>query len=198
MLREFTVADKVVNGETLTRFNTEIGAPEVMKWEVADADIPRLGNHKVVIIKSAESVTVPSIWKGFLGIVNNGFNDVTNRLNRLLGNNNCTEKVDYSAPFKSVGIHTGVKVEIPEDEILMLYTITNDNDGIQLSGGCQLVDHKGEIIVQVYNVNPTDKFVEKGQPIAIGVFQKVIRGDSVDRPYVSDVPHVGEINLNKE
>ena len=57
MHREFTVADKVVNGETLTRFNTELGAPEVMKWEVEECDIPKLGNGKSVIIKAAEMVT---------------------------------------------------------------------------------------------------------------------------------------------
>ena len=197
MHREFAVADKVVNGETLTRFNTELGAPEVMKWEVEECDIPKLGNGKSVIIKAAEMVTVPSIWKGFLGIVNSGFNDVTNKLNRLLGNNNCAERVDYSAPFKSVGIHTGVKVDIPDDEVLVLYTLTNDNTGIQLSGGCQMVDHKGEIIVQVYNVYPTDKVVEKGQPIAVGVFQKIARGENGEQPFVSGAPFTGGINLDK-
>lgn len=189
MNRYFEVADKVINGEKQTRFDPQQEKPVIVKWDVSLDDIPNFSDgKKYVKIKAAEDLVVPSIWKAFVGVANTGINAFTNKLNSLLGSGTNTEyNADYNEPFRPVPIHTGVKVNMPDDEMLFIHSLPDCKSGVTISGGTQLVTDNDEIIVYVYNTFPSDIRIAKGQEIALGIFQKVSTNTNVNP----------EVNLNK-
>lgn len=184
MNKHFEIADKVVNGEKLTRFDEQTGTAVVVKWDIAESDIPKVeARKKYVEIKVAEDVVVPSIWKGFMSAANTGINNFANKLNSLFSSepSNYQANKDYEDSFRATVVHTGIRAIMSENEILNLYS-ANTTNCILMAGGTQLCTDDREITISVYNVFPKDMLLKKGQTIAFGVFQKVegIEAQNID------------------
>ena len=208
MDRVFNIADKVVNGQKLTNYNSVTGQAEIVKWDVAPEDVPNLADSSYVIFKAAEDVVIPSLWKGFGSQVTNSFNQFTDKINSFLSNIGSNspyqppvQQMDADGPFKPVEIHTGVNVTIPNNEALFIHSYAGGLNGITLAAGVQLVigSTTEEIKIFVYNFFPHDVVIKKGQPIAIGIFQEIKCGDATvqSQPFTVDPAKVATENVSQ-
>ena len=86
---------------------------------------------------------------------------------------------DVVIPFAStVHIHTGVKVQMPSDEVLKIYPRSSMaiKRGVTLVNGVAIIDSdfKDEIILSLYNSSTIPVTIRKGEKIAQGIFQKYL------------------------
>lgn len=111
--------------------------------------------------EASEDVLIPSIWKQIAAGVPK-------------------EKV------KPTMIGTGIKAQMDEDEVLMMYNRSgNPKLGLVLANGVGVVDsdyfenpgNDGHIFFAFFNFSPEDVLVSKGQKIGQGVFQKFLLTD---------------------
>lgn len=207
MNRYFEAAEKLSKGDIITRYNNVTGQAEVVKWEVAPENIPVFNpGSSMVFIKAVETVTIPSIWKGFMGVANNGLNAISNKINSMFGSMSAQVEntvVDNQSPFKPTEVHTGVKVFMPRNEILRISSTPNCyKNGLVLVGG-ELVSFSTnpvEITLHFYNMLTTEITLQRGDTIAVAVFEKVestaINVDSRDDNTPTPRP-IPLINLDK-
>lgn len=178
MNRYFEVSDRVIEKVTQMDFNKPpVKETYTEKWDIPEEYIPKFENGlNFVTFRSAESVRISSMWKGFIGAANTGLSMVTSKLNNLFNSSpEETKQADYNESFKPVLVHTGVSATIPEDEILTIYNLTNGENGLILANGVQVIKSidKCEIALSMYNMFPSEVKIDKGQVIAIGVFTKI-------------------------
>lgn len=116
---------------------------------------------------SAEDIVVPSIFKKLVAELRNFFE---------LGG-----KPDTVKPTL---VHTGIKANMYDDEVLELYNrSSNPKKGLVLANGVGVVDsdyysnpsNDGEIMFAFYNFMPFDITIHKGDRIGQGVFKKFLR-----------------------
>lgn len=206
MDHQFMIADRKVNGQFQTTFDNNSGQAVVVGWDIPPENIPRFQPGKcAVTIKAAEATLVPSIWKAFGGAANVGLNSLTNKLNSVFGGMNPTANEpapDYQQPFRPIEVHTGIKVIIPRDEILVLSSPQSCfKNGLVLVGNTIIDPDRGndEITVWVYNILSTDITLQRGDDIAVGYFTKVIGamvGGQVNPDYGRPTP-IPSVDLNK-
>ena len=187
MSHKFYRADKVINGEKQTAFDQELGQPVVLKWEVPDDYIPS-EDCRVVEFKALTDMTIPSSFKGVMGAANAGINNVANKLNDLFNGTSTYERnVNYSSNFSNVVVHTGLQVDIGNDEVLLITSCINDR-GVSVAGGSFIVVQSDEIAIPVFNMRPIDTHIKKGDVVANGIFVKV-NNNSISKD---------SVNLNKD
>lgn len=187
-MNKFEVAEKIINGEKQTRFDEVSGQAVVVTWDVPNEYIPNYtGNERTVVFRSLMDMSIGSIWKGFMGAANSGLNNISNKLNALFnGVQDTVAHSDYNDSFRATKIHTGLKVNLADDEVLVVYGADRD-DGVVISGGPKLIADNNEICISVINTLPSTAHIKQGDIIGIGVFQKVV---SKDQSYSG-------VNLNK-
>ena len=157
-MRSFEFARKIVNGE-----KTEEKAFE-------DARLPVYGTKYSAGADffAAEDVIVPSIWRLAIACVLNRFKNETE-----------------TASIEPVLVHTGVKADMYEDEVLELYNRSSNPKklGLVLANSVGVIDrdyynnpsNDGDIMFAFYNFKPWDTKIAKGTRIGQGVFKKFLR-----------------------
>lgn len=143
------------------------------RFDISESDIPSFKNgEKFVELKAAEDILVRSIWKGFIGLANNGINNLANSINKLFnGGYKDQTQLDTNEPFMPTLIHTGVKCTMPKNEIMHI-NIFQDN-GLLIAGGTRIYTGGSEIVIPLYNIYPTDISVNKGQTVAVATFHPI-------------------------
>lgn len=180
MLRHFEAAERMENGQVVTRFDQVSGQAVVERWDIKPENMPvfRPGTGYAVI-RSAEDVIIPSVWKGFLGVANTGMSSIANKLNSLLGavpQAGAINTPDYNKPFKPVEIHTGLKVVMPKNEVLQFVVTTqNASNGLMLVGGQAVTGDRAnnEITLLFYNMLSSDITIQVGDELAFGFFTEL-------------------------
>ncbi len=178
MIRRFEIAEKLINGEVQTQYNPSKGVAEIVTWNVIPANIPSfVPGTNYVIFKAAEATMIPSIWKGFMGVANNGLNAITNKINSMFGQASAVvPEADNYAPFKPVDVHTGVKVVMPKNEALKISASPKCyKNGLVLVSNdiIHSTTTPHEIVFSFYNFLNTDITLQCGDEIAVGTFIKV-------------------------
>ena len=91
-------------------------------------------------------------------------------------------------PLKPTLVHTGIKAQMMEDEVLYLFNRSSGpKKGLVLANGVGVVDadyygnpdNDGDICFAFYNVLPEDITIKAGDRIGQGVFQKFLRADAM-------------------
>lgn len=132
----------------------------VMKWDVDEEYLPA---YKTQYSAGAdfcavEDTVIPSIW-------------------------NSDKK-----GCKPTLVHTGIKVKMPGDEVLRLYNRSSGPmKGLVLANSVGVIDadyysnpkNDGEIMFAFYNFMPYDVTIKRGDAIGQGVFEKILRANSV-------------------
>lgn len=139
----------------------------------------------------AEEVVIPSILNKVLkqGIVNKP-KDATGWDAIFAANQELTWDKIFSSERVSVKptlVHTGIKAQMGEDEVLYLYNRSSNPAklGLVLANGVGVVDadyynnpdNDGEIMFAFYNLSSQDIILHVGDKLGQGVFQKYLRPD---------------------
>lgn len=133
-------------------------------------------------IEAAEDITIPSIWR--LNFV---------RIFRLIRNGHELYEKDYELAesiLKPILVPTGLKVYMPEDEVLILANRSSNTfkRNLSLPNGIGVIDadyynnpnNEGELFVQVLNYGVRPLHIKKGERIAQGIFMKYLKADNDD------------------
>jgi dUTP pyrophosphatase len=152
-----------------------------VKWE--NAKIPEYSTkHSAgADFFCAEEVTIPSIWK------------------EMFKNIFVTGKEPVQA--KPTMVHTGIKVHMPEDEVLYIMNRSGGpKKGLVLANsvgvidadyyGCDATD--GEIMFAFYNFLPFEITIKVGDKIGQGMFHKMLRAENDG--IVNDTERTGGFN----
>lgn len=126
----------------------------------------------------AEEVEVQSIWAKFL--------------TRLIPGTWMMERCDLKVTqekvtklFEPTRVHTGIKANMLEDEVLELYNRSSNpkKRGLILANSVGVIDadyysnedNDGEIVFMFYNFLPFDITIKVGDRVGQGVFKKILR-----------------------
>ena len=166
-MRSFEFSRKLVDGVPLQEKN-EDGVFEFTK-QFPDAQLPeyQTRNSAGADFFCAEEVVIPSIWGiAVEAIKNNGLDGIKDI-------------------FKPTLVHTGIKSDMEDDEVLELYNRSSNPKklGLVLANGVGVVDadyynnkdNDGEIMFAFFNFKPYDVTIKVGDRIGQGVFKKVLR-----------------------
>ena len=180
--------------------NRTRGFEIVSKYQDKDITLPRRQTTASAgyDIEAAQDMVIPSIWR--LDFV---------RIFRLIRNGHQLYEPDYEMADKIIKpflIPTGVKVYMPEDEVLILANRSSNTfkRSLSLPNGIGVIDadyynndaNEGEIFVQVLNYGVRPIKIKKGERIAQGIFIHYLRTDD-DEP-VSRQRANGFGSTNKE
>lgn len=85
-------------------------------------------------------------------------------------------------PGEIVKVKTGLKVEIPSDEVLLIHPrsslgikkglITSNAVGVVDADYYNNADNEGHLMIPLYNFSQNEVKIQKGERIAQGIFQK--------------------------
>lgn len=133
-------------------------------------------------IEAAEDIVITSIWR--LNFV---------RIFRLIRNGHQLYERDYKLAdkiLKPILVPTGLKVYMPEDEVLVLANRSSNTfkKNLALPNGIGVIDadyynnpnNEGELFVQVLNYGVRPLHIKKGDRIAQGIFMKYLKTDDDD------------------
>lgn len=163
------------------------GFEVVTKYQDKDITLPRRQTIASAgyDIEAAEDIVIPSIWR--LNFV---------RIFRLIRNGHELYEKDYELAesiLKPILVPTGLKVYMPEDEVLILANRSSNTfkKNLSLPNGIGVIDadyynnpnNEGELFVQVLNYGVRPLHIKKGERIAQGIFMKYLKTDD-DNPIV--------------
>ena len=167
MSRSFEFARQMKDGKPVVEYDLEVKAfpeaqiPEYQTKHSAGADF-----------FCAEQVTIPSIWK-----------QVIESLGANLGS--VFVKKDNTTDIKPTLVHTGIKANMLEDEVLEIVNRSSGPKklGLVLANSIGIIDadyyenkdNDGEIMFAFYNFKLHDVTIEVGDRIGQGLFKKVLR-----------------------
>lgn len=191
-MRSFEFARKVVKDENGVKETLDVQAfpndqlPEYQTKNAAGADF-----------FCAEEVTIKPLWESVFSVFGNR---ISNAVKCLAGKEvTAAEKDSIQSAFAPTMIHTGIKANMEDDEVLELYNRSSNPKklGLVLANGVGVIDadyynspdNDGEIMFAFYNVLPWAVTTKVGDRIGQGVFKKVLR--PVEGLKVKDVERVG-------
>ncbi|WP_396022412.1 dUTP diphosphatase [Bombilactobacillus folatiphilus] len=126
-------------------------------------------------LAAAQDFVVPSIWKQPLAqfILHKSKSQARDLWQKWV-----------QKALKPVLVPTGIKVSLPEDEVLLLVNRSSGplNRGLVLPNSVGVIDadyynnpqNEGEIFVQLLNYYPRDYLIKKGERICQGIFTKYL------------------------
>lgn len=131
----------------------------------------------------AEEVVIKPIWESVFSVFGSR---VANAFKCLVGKDiSDDERKSMQSAFAPTLIHTGIKSNMNEDEVLELYNRSSNPKklGLILANGVGVVDadyynnpdNDGEIMFAFYNILPWSVTVSVGDRIGQGVFKKYLR-----------------------
>ena len=178
-MRSFEFARKIVNEELVK--NEEGNYVKAYP----DAQLPEYQTSKAAGADffSSEEVIIEPIWTSIFSMFGAR---VTNAFKALEGKElNDEEREKAKKDFSPILVHTGVKANMEEDEVLELYNRSSNPAklGLILANGVGVVDadyynspkNDGEIMFAFYNFMPWSVKIEVGTRIGQGVFKKYLR-----------------------
>lgn len=123
----------------------------------------------------AEEIVIPSIWRDIIKKI------IVKVKISLIGRLVLSEDIKIEPTV----VHTGIKANMLEDEVLYLYNRSSNPKklGLILANSVGVIDadyfeseeNDGEIMFAFYNVKFTDTKIKVGDRIGQGVFQKCLR-----------------------
>lgn len=135
----------------------------------------------------AEDVVIPSLWGAVFQVVSEwGSHLIRGIGNAVLGKSfNEDLKGTLDKKFSPTPVHTGIKADMNEDEVLEIYNRSSNPSklGLILANSVGVIDadyfeceqNDGEIMFAYYNFKPWDVTIKAGDKIGQGVFKKVLR-----------------------
>lgn len=121
-------------------------------------------------IYSATTITVPSIWRVLYELTDQDISPALVKFNQALIRN----------LVKPTRVPTGIKVQMPRDNVLYLYNRSSNplKHGLVLANGVGVIDadyynnkaNEGEIFGSFYNFSVQDYTIHQGDAIMQGVF----------------------------
>lgn len=196
-MRSFEFARKIEDGKVVLTKDDSGNIKEVQLYN--NAKIPEYQTAKAAGADffCAEEVTIEPIWTNIFSMFGAR---VTNAFKALAGKElSEEEKGKAKKDFSPVLVHTGIKSNMEEDEVLELYNRSSNpgNLGLVLANGVGVVDsdyyncpkNDGEIMFAFYNFMPWSVTITVGQRIGQGVFKKYLR--PVEGLRIKDVERQG-------
>lgn len=196
-MRSFEFARKVVNKEVVKEPDERGVVGEVLAYP--NAQLPEYQTAKAAGADffCAEEVTIEPIWVNIFSMFGAR---ATNAFKALVGKELSEEEKEKAKKnFSPVLVHTGIKSNMEEDEVLELYNRSSNpgNLGLVLANGVGVIDsdyyncpkNDGEIMFAFYNFMPWSITITVGQRIGQGVFKKYLR--PVEGLRIKDVERQG-------
>ena len=129
-------------------------------------------------IYSATDITIPSIWRVLNELTDQHVNPALVKFNQALIRN----------LVKPTRVPTGIKVQIPRDNVLYLYNRSSNplKHGLVLANGVGVIDadyynnkkNEGEIFGSFYNFSVQDYTIHQGDSIMQGVFSTYLLAEN--------------------
>ncbi len=178
-MRKFAFARTMKNGQPISEDKAfpDAKLPEYATKGAAAADF-----------FCAEEVVVPSMWKqgyNLLKVAGFIFDCVINNISAIK-EGDCTKKInDMNFAMKPTLVHTGIKAQMNDDEVLEIYSRSSNfkKKGLILTNSVGVVDsdyfecpqNDGEIMFSFINLSLTDTTIKVGEAIGQGMFKKILR-----------------------
>lgn len=181
-MRSFEFAREIKDGEPVVEADERGVEREVFAYP--DAQIPEYQTSKSAGADffCAEEVVVPSIWTGVAHILASNVKGFISNWVDFADNENTT---NTDVGLKPTLVHTGIKSNMEEDEVLELYNRSSNPSklGLVLANSVGVVDadyynnksNDGEIMFAFYNFMPCKVTIKVGDRIGQGVFKKYLR-----------------------
>lgn len=190
-MRSFEIARKIVHGETV-KYETDRCQTDTYEPAYPNAQIPEYQTAKSAGADffCAEEVVIPSIWGMIFSSLGTKAEDTANKvvtsflstIGYVKKENDIKEKHDDIVPTL---VHTGIKANMEEDEVLELYNRSSNplKLGLVLANSVGIIDadyynnkkNDGEIMFAFYNFKPWSVTLKVGDRIGQGVFKKYLR-----------------------
>ena len=172
-MRSFEFAMKKNENGELVKAYPNAKTPQYQTLKAAGADF-----------FCAEEVVIPSIWKNLWRIFDKDF-----KLNQFPLESNIVNDINdvkvIDKLFSPTLVHTGIKSNMYDDEVLELYNRSSNPKklGLILANSVGVVDadyygnpdNDGEIMFAFYNLKPWDVTLKVGDRIGQGVFKEFLR-----------------------
>ena len=196
-MRSFEFARKVVNNEIVMEEDERGCFGEALAFP--DAQLPEYQTKHAAGADffCAKEVTIKPLWESVFSVFGSR---LSNAVKCLAGKEvSDKEKDSIQSAFAPTKVHTGIKANMEEDEVLELYNRSSNPKkmGLVLANGVGVVDadyynnpdNDGEIMFAFYNVLPWAVTLKVGDRIGQGVFKKYLRPTEGLR--VKDVERTG-------
>lgn len=212
-MRSFEIARKII-----TETTTEDGVEKKIKKIAVDEAGQELPAYETAQIPEyqtkysagadffcAEEVVIPSIWKLALSSLASRTGATVEKFaDSILESFGYKKEDDAKKELIDICptlVHTGIKANMEEDEVLELYNRSSNPKklGLVLANSCGIIDkdyhnnpdNDGEIMFAFYNFKLWDVTVKAGDRIGQGIFKKFLRPEVGLR--VKDVERTGGI-----
>lgn len=134
---------------------------------------------------AAEDTKIPSLWSALMYNMYSMFKHIFSPADFISSEDsdaaNCADNIKL---FKPTLVHTGIKANMEDDEVLELYNrSSNPKKGLVLANGVGVVDadyynnssNDGDIMFAFYNILPWSITIKAGERVGQGVFKKFLR-----------------------
>lgn len=190
-MRSFEVARKMENGEPVS-YEQDRCLAGTYEPAFASTKLPEYATkHSAgADFFCAEEVTIPSIWGIiFTSLGNKAEDKASKAFDSIMAGLGYTRKeakaVEEKHDIAPTLVHTGIKANMEDDEVLELYNRSSNPKklGLVLANGVGVVDsdyyenkdNDGEIMFAFYNFKPWAVTLKVGDKIGQGVFKKYFR-----------------------
>lgn len=181
-MRSFEFARKMVNGMPSIEQDERNVVGEVKAFK--DARLPMYSTKYSAgaDFYCAEEVVIKPIWESVFSVFGSR---ISNAIQSLIGQRVSNESVSIKDAFSPTKVHTGIKANMEDDEVLELFNRSSNPGklGLILANGVGVVDkdyynnrdNDGEIMFSFYNVLPWSVTIKVGGRIGQGIFSKFLR-----------------------
>lgn len=196
-MRSFELARKIIEVESVNEKGERIierkvaiddAGNEILAYEDAQLPMYMTTYAAGADFFAAQDTVVPSIWKQVLicirGKVSMTARTLCDKVAKELGYTP-TEKEKKIMDILPTFVHTGIKSNMEDDEVLEIYNRSSNPKkvGLVLANSVGVIDkdfynnkdNDGEIMFAFYNFKLWDVTIKKGDRIGQGVFKKVLR-----------------------
>lgn len=190
-MRSFEIARKLVDGKPVA-FPTDRCLVDAYEPAFKDTKLPEYATkHSAgADFFCAEEVTIPSIWGMiFTSLGNKAEDKAVKAFDTVMSGLGYSRKdakvVEEKHDIAPTLVHTGIKANMEDDEVLELYNRSSNPKklGLVLANGVGVVDadyfenkdNDGEIMFAFYNFKPWSVTLKVGDKIGQGVFKKYLR-----------------------
>ena len=145
----------------------------------------------IIKFKCAESTVVPSMLTSFAEILMISCDSIYNTVDQYIKQKNVEKTLFHQLidkgkeAFSPVTVHTGVKVKLEKDEVLILTPSRETSKRNGLNGVNAVItpeyynnkETDGEILIELFNIMPFNIKLDTGSIVAIGTIHKVVNLD---------------------
>lgn len=150
-------------------------------WGISEHGMPEYRDGYFEL-KVAEDVVIPTYMHSALNAVDDGLNKLASKVESIINNQRQTYEKQSTGYFLPVTVHTGLKANLSENQILLMSLSDNRRNLVLTGSNIVSKSHynnpynDGEIVLNVYNMSAYMISLKKGDVIAKAIIVNTVGG----------------------